>query len=485
MNQTIREQWHLLPLIPIRNEVTAPGHQVGGSGVKCNRALSLLFWMIMCIPLFLPGKAGAAEPITLKEALRTALRNNHEIRSMENAVLAGKEDVGIAVSYLLPGLFFEERAMRTNNPTYAFMAKLNQERFTARDFELERLNNPDAVTDYQTSLSFEQPLFAPKAYIGFGVAKKEALAKEEDLRRKREDVTFLVVRAYLDIQTAAAFARVADRAVEDIREHLRLAELRYQNGLGLYSDVLRASTSVTEAKQKQVTARKNLTVAERALGLLLSIPDEVGAGAERPEIPLRELSHYTGAAEQRKDIRALELRRENARDRIRLAESGYLPTLGVGGTYQWNDHDRPFGTEGESWQMAAFLKWDLFSGTRTVHERRKAKYQAMQAEEALAARKEGILFGIHEAYLSVDETRKKADLAAVTLKTAEEGTRLIRVRYEGALSPLVDLLDAQTALNQARAAAAAAENEWLTAKARLCYESGTILEDLNVEPSVP
>ena len=87
------------------------------------------------------------------------------------------------------------------------MAKLNQERFTARDFELDRLNNPDAVTDYQTSLSFEQPLFVPKDYIGFGLAKKEAVAKEGDLKRKREEIAFLVVRAYLDIQTAADFVR--------------------------------------------------------------------------------------------------------------------------------------------------------------------------------------------------------------------------------------------------------------------------------------
>lgn len=481
MNQTTREPLHIFPRISLPQGFRLPGPQVNGIGLS----LSLLFLVIICIPLSLSGAAGATEPITLKEAIRIALRSNHEIRSMESVVLAGKEDVGIAMSYLLPGLFFEERVLRTNNPTYAFMAKLNQERFTARDFELDRLNNPDAVTDYQTSLSFEQPLFVPKAYIGFGLAKKEAVAKEGDLKRKREEIAFLVVRAYLDIQTAADFVRVADRAAADIREHLRLAELRYQNGLGLYSDVLRASTSVTEAEQKQVTARKNLAVAERALGLLLSIPGEVGAGTDRPEIPLRELSHYTGAASQRKDIQALEMRRESARDRIRLAETGYLPTVGVGGTYQWNDHDRLFGTDGESWQMAAFLKWDLFSGARTVHERRKARYLAMQAEEALAGRKEAVLFGIHEAYLSVDEARKKADLAAIALKTAEEGTRLIRIRYEGALSPLLDLLDAQTALNQARAAAAAAENEWLTAKARLGYESGTILEDLNVEPSIP
>jgi outer membrane protein TolC len=444
-------------------------------------------WMIIVILVFLcvfPGPSGAEMPVTLADAIRIALQNNHEIKGLQHGVQAGKEDVGIALSHLLPVISFEERAMRTNNPTYAFMAKLNQERFTAGDFDLEHLNNPDAVTDYQTSLSFIQPLFAPKAYIGLGMSKKESQAQEEDLRRKREEIAFHVVRSYLGIQTSRAFVLVTDRAVDDMKEHLRLAELRHKNGLGLYSDVLRASTSVTEAQQKQVTARKNLSLARRALGLLLSLPDEVATGADRPEIPLHELPHYTEAAAERKDIRALELRRESARDQIRLAGSGYLPTLGVGGTYQWNDHDRPFGTEGESWQMGAYLKWDLFSGARTIHERSKAKYQALQAEEALAGRKDAVLFGIHEAYLSVDEARKNADLAAAALKSAEEGTRLIRLRYEGSLSPLVDLLDAQTALNQARAGAAAAENEWLTAKARLCYESGTILEDLNIEPSL-
>lgn len=444
-------------------------------------------WAIIVILMFLcisPAKARAEMPVTLADAIRIALQNNHEIKGLQHGVQAGKEDVGIALSHLLPAISFEERALRTNNPTYTFMAKLNQERFTAGDFDLEHLNNPDAVTDYQTSLSFIQPLFAPKAYIGLGMSKKEAQAQEEDLRRKREEIAFHVVRSYLGIQTSRAFVLVADRAVDDMKEHLRLAELRYKNGLGLYSDVLRASTSVTEAQQKQVTARKNLALARRALGLLLSQPGEVETGTDRPEIPLYELPHYTEAATERKDIRALALRRDGAHDRIRLAASGYLPTLGVGGTYQWNDHDRPFGTEGESWQMGAYLKWDLFSGARTLRERSKANYQAMQAEEALAGRKDAVLFGIYDAYLSVDEARKNADLAAATLKTAEEGTRLIRLRYEGSLSPLVDLLDAQTALNQARAGAAAAENEWLTAKARLGYESGTILEDLNIEPSL-
>ncbi|MBN1548581.1 MAG: TolC family protein, partial [Syntrophaceae bacterium] len=405
--------------------------------------LRSLLWFFL-FSLFLTPMATAANPLNLSESLQIALRNNHEIKSLQSGVLAGKADIGIAMSYLLPGIYLEERALRTNNPTYAFMAKLNQERFTAGDFALDNLNNPDAITDYQTSLSFQQPLFAPKAFIGFGISQKEALAKEAELQRKREEITYRVVRTYLNQQTAAAFVRVSEQAAKDVREHLRLAELRYQNGLGLYSDVLRASTAVTEAEQRLVTAKKNLAVAGRALGLLLSLPEEVTTETRQPDIPLHELDTYLDAAAQRKDIRALELRRETARDQIRLAESGYLPELGIGGSYQWNDHDHPAVTEGDSWQMAAYLKWDLFSGTRTIHERRKAKHKAIQIDEALAGQKAAVSFSIHEAYLSVDETRKKADLAAAALKTAVEGTRLVRVRYEGALSPLVDLLDAQT-----------------------------------------
>jgi len=222
MDRTIREELR----IPLRYGFKAPGRQLKGPGMMCHMVLPLLFLVILWIPFFLAGPVGATEPITLKETIRDALRNSHEIRSMESVVLAWREDVGIAMSHLLPGFFFEERAMRTNNPTYAFMAKLNLERFTARDFELERLNNPDAVTDYQASLCFEQPLFAPKAYIGVSISKKEAIANEEDLKRKREEVAFLDVRACPDIRTAAAFFRVADRTVADIREPLRRTELR-------------------------------------------------------------------------------------------------------------------------------------------------------------------------------------------------------------------------------------------------------------------
>ena len=98
--------------------------------------------------------------------------------------------------------------------------------------------------------------------------------------------------------------------------------------------------------------------------------------------------------------------------------------------------------------------------------------------------KKGIAFKIYEAYLNVDEARQNIQLAEEALKTAEEGTRLLKLRYENGLSPLSDLLNIQASLEQARAGVVERKNGHQSALAQLSFESGTILQDLNIESQV-
>ena len=92
-----------------------------------------------------------------------------------------------------------------------------------------------------------------------------------------------------------------------------------------------------------------------------------------------------------------------------------------------------------------------------------------------------VSFQVDEAWLTLEETKKNWELAQEALKTAEEGRRLVKVRYEGSLSPIVDMLDAQVSFDHARANLVARENEYKLAIANLCYASGTILADLKLE----
>jgi outer membrane protein len=438
--------------------------------------------MAFIIVLASLSTAAAQEKVlSLSEALAWAMKDNPALRAAGDGLLAQKEEMGIARSFLLPKLSFEERFMRTNNPTYVFMSKLNEERFTAQDFAIGSLNNPSAVNDFQTSFSFEQAVFAPKAFIGVKMAKKEFEAQGDEFDRKKEEVAFRVFETYLGVQTAKSYVNAAEKGVEDAEEHLRIARARFDSELGLYSDTLRAKVALSTAEERLVSARKNLAVGKRALGLMLGLTEPVDTAEERSSLETKTLEYYSGMAMQRKDLLTLEARYQNAKNMLKMANAGYLPNVGVGGTYQLNDHSKPFGTEGDSWQIAAFLRWDLFDGAKREHERRRAIHRISEAEEYVKGFRKELSFKVYDAYLGVEESRKSLDLARASLNSAEEGTRLVRKRYENSLSPMVDLLDAQAALDAARADVIGREGDCMTAIANVAFQSGTILKELGVE----
>ena len=420
--------------------------------------------------------------LSLREAVDQAMTGNLQLRASDRGLSASREEIGIAGSYLLPRLNFEERVMRTNNPTYAFMAKLNQERFSAADLggAPETFNHPDTITDFQTGLSFEQTLFAPKVSVGIDMAKTEYSARGDDFERKKEEVAFDVFRTFIGIQTAREYISVTEKAVEDAGEHLRIAAARYDSELGLYSDMLRARAAMSAAEEKNISARKELDVAKRALGLLLGLSDTVDVKGERPDLSVRELDYYQIAAVSRKDLKALEIRYRNAENALRMAKAAYLPVAGLGGGYQMNSHSAPLGEEGNSWQVTAFLKWELFDGTKREHERARAGYQIAETGQYLEGLKKQISFEIYRAYRTVEEAHKGLELAQKTLEASEEGRRLVMKRYENSLSPMVDLLDVQSNLDLARARVVEKEGLYLTAIANLWFQSGTLLRDLEI-----
>ena len=449
-----------------------------------NRLLYFLLAAITAIFL-ISYEVAAAEVMTLRAAVAKALENNHEIVAFKNSLASHKEDIGIAQSNLMPKLTLEERFLRTNNPTYVFMSKLNQGRFTMQDFAIESLNDPAPESDFQTSLALFQPLLAMQASIGIDMSETAYAAKKEEYFRKQEAVALQVAQTYLMAQMAEEYIIVAQKGVEDAEEHLRIAGVSYKNGLGLYADTLRASTAVTEAEQKLVSAEKNLKVAQRSLGLLLGLEQSIQANADDLDIKLLDLEHYTNSAGARRDIKSMQLHFENARNNLKLNEAAYVPTLGVGSAYQLNDAEVPFGSEGDSWQVFAQFKWEIFDGSKRRHEKQKAHYQIAETREHLARLMDAATFQVFESFLGVEEARKNSDLAQSALATAEEGQRLVRIRYENALSPLVDLLDAQVSLDQARTNVLVREKEQQLATLKLCFESGIILQELGVEAVTP
>ncbi len=417
---------------------------------------------------------------TLKEAIEIALKGNPELRAMYMNLRAVEQDIYIQRSYLLPQLRIEERFMRTDNPAYVFSTKINQGNFTMADLmgAPDTFNAPTPINNFQTVLSFEMPLYVRKAWIGLDISKKQYETVNTEFERKKEEIAFQLIKAYIGVRTAKEYVNVARLGLENAEEHLRIAKARQTAGLGLNSDVLRAEVGVTEAKARLISAEKNLSIARRALGLVMGMDEPVDIKDEIMNTlpPLLDENVYLEKALQSKEVKAMELRYENAKRFIKLERSDYIPQIGIGASYELDDHNTPFGSEGRSWQVMAFLRWDILSGGKTYYSTKRAEYKLQEAGEYLEGLKKNIRFRVHEAYSSVLEAKAHLDLALSSLKSAEENRRLIKIRYENNLAKIIDLLDAQTSLDNARALVVQKEGALKEAIAGLMFLSNMMNE---------
>ena len=436
--------------------------------------------LLLLTSVFPPLPAvSAMESVDFSQAVARALSNNAFVQAAGEDAVAARRDADAARGYLLPSVRFEEKFVRTTVPAEAFGLKMNQEKLLASDFlDVRNFNSPPPRNDFVATLSVEQPLFAPKAYIGYGMAKTEADAKGLDLHRRKEDAVYRVLAALLDVVTAQRFVEVAGQGLSDAREHLRIAENLEAAGMGLSSDALRVKVAVASAESAKVTAENRLEIARRRLALAMGEPGAppVDVIGPPPEFPDPATPEPGGAAVTgRADLRASSLRVANAGSNVRLRQSGYLPDVGLAAAYQVDAEDSPFSPDNRSWKVGVGLTWNLFDGMRREAELGKAVAERRRAQAYHRGMRDQAAFESAQADLGVKEATLREEIARAALASAEEGVRLLKSRYENRLGRTVDLLDAQTALDGARAARIRAENDVRLSRAQRLYASGGLL----------
>lgn len=448
-------------------------------GGAMRTAAAVLGWVLLGSAGY-PSGGNAGGVVDLSAAVEAALRNNALVSAAGFEAKAAREDVRAARGLYLPRLTFEERFVRTNIPAEAFALKLNEERLAASDFaDVRTFNEAAPINDYISTLTLEQPIFAPKAWLGWGIAGREAKARELDLARRKEEVVFQVLSSYLDLLTAKEYREVAERGFSDAKEHHRIAEAMEKNGVGLASDLLRAKVFLARAEGERVTAENRVLLARTALGLAMgeSGGAPVDASAPVPPLPAKGVLEERIAAlrNERADLKAFSLRIENAGKQVTMERSEYLPTVGVSGAWQLDGEDGPFSPDNRTWRVGVGLSWNLFDGLRREAAVAKAAAGRSGAMEVFRGASDRAAFDVTRAWLAVEESEQRLAIARAAVDAAEEGARLVKARYENQLARIIDLLDAQTALNGARADRVRAENDLQHARARLEAASGTLL----------
>lgn len=451
-------------------------------GVKIMQVKQIITLGLITLLAGTSVSASEMQRLTLREAIARGLERNNEARSAGFQADSARSGAAAASLHYLPSVTIEEAWSRSDVPVNTFMMKLNQGRFTNQDLNVDKLNNPAPVGDFRTAVTMEQPILVPAAWAAQKVAQRGAERQVATSEQARQQIAFQIFQLYLEVQKSHAQLQASEKALEEARESRRQATVRTEAGLGLKSDELRAATQLAVMEQQNISAANNLTLARMQLALVTGgQPGDELDVAEPVQLkrPERELSGLIDTAQkERRDLQASERGKEQADAVLLQARAGFLPTAGAVGVWQMNDKNSAFGRDHDAWMIGVSLRWNIFDGFRTWHGSGQAQASRSAAVEKLEQARKNVSYQVYEAWLRRAEAEKRREVASSAVASADETTRLLAKRFENALATMVELLDAQSALNQARANMVESDANLMLATGRLYHVAGIFLKEV-------
>jgi outer membrane protein len=408
-----------------------------------------------------------------------ALKHNPALKAAGMAMETAEADLAKARARFLPTVNFHETYNFSDNPTQVFMSKLNQRVFTAQDFALNNLNNPNAFGNFRTGLVMRQPLFqAGEAYLGYKQARLGREMAAAYVLSSRQQLLFQVTQAYFGLQLAQANLAVVQQAKKTALENLHMAQTRFKAGTVVHSDILSAEVHLAKLTQEEMTAASRVKIAQSALSTVLGLPEAgerplAPAPREPAPLPPRLDDLKQTAQEKRPDLKQLELAARVAQEESGKARLNYLPRLHVVAEYDV-DQRRLFGSSADSYTVMALLNFNLFNGLADLARVRETKAKESQARDLKRDLEDRVRHQVTEAIQNLKTAHERLKVARAAVAQAREGLRLISLRYQSGLTILVDLLGAEDALKNAELSQVEALFDTYLAQAGLDLALGTI-----------
>ncbi|MBI4663166.1 MAG: TolC family protein [Verrucomicrobia bacterium] len=419
--------------------------------------------------------AWLTQPLSLEDALQIALRQN-------GAILKGQADLEAA-----HGVVVQTRAIAIpkvrGTSGYTFDNAIEKFPFAAPGLPPDAINPGE--NRWTGSLRIEQLIYeGGRIRSSLRTAK---LTKEQALLQYQAIVadTVLEVRvAYSDVLLAAQQIVVQEASLELLRKELEDTQRRFDAGTVPRFNVLRAEVEIANARPKLIRARNAHRIAKNNLANLLGyhVPPEVWedipmtlTGELTAEPYSAELpSAIAQALENRPELGVLRKAAGLRKEGIATAKSSHKPSVALFGGYgaRNTSFGNDFYREVSGWNAGVQLNWDLFDGflTRGKVQQATALHEKAQVELDDSARR--IELEVRTAYSNFVEAKEVLDSQKKVQEQAEEALRLATVRGEAGTGTQLDVLNAQTALTEARTTRIQALHDYTVARARLERATG-------------
>ena len=403
-------------------------------------------------PYSLRAQETKTSSLSLEAAVERALEEGWTMAQKRAATRAARAGYQRSRATYLPQVELQENVVRTNNPLQSFGIKLQQEEVTEKDFDPARLNDPAAISNFQTQLTLKQPIINPGAWQerAAAEARYRATANMESFSEAR--VRFMVTQSYYGIQLQQRQVQVLRQSLQAAREMERVTGNAREEGMVQKADLLAVQLRVRQLENQIESARDEAVQAREQLALMLG--DTAASRLRLSDSLQMPEEENTNSPERlrlegRGDLLAMQAGLEAKEHMLQSQRQAYWPQLNGFGNYQWNDNEA-IGFGGENWMLGLQLEWKLFAGYDRIGAIRMAGAQVQEERARMQQYEARQRVELRQARRQRDLAGRQLPIARLNVEQAEEAYRLRRNRQEEGMALTTDLLQAEAALSEAR-----------------------------------
>jgi outer membrane protein TolC len=397
--------------------------------------------------LFFMSSYVFAEELTLKNSIDTAMEKSPAIIYARQGVIAADGKLGQAFGAVLPALSLSAKYGSSYTEPYEMAG-------------IVTIGTDETATLTNYSLTLTQPLYVGALLPGLDIAQAGYGIAKESLKKAEFDLRYNVVNSYYGVLRTKKLYELSNESLDMARSHLAQVKAMYSAGTATKADVLRVEVQVANMELSLTKADNALALAKDAFNNVLGRGLEEGVELSEKEIAqeiiaLKPYKEYLAIVfDVKPDWRIFQLNKTISKRSVDVASSGYFPSLSLVGTYGTNKNEYSkydvLNTNYNSWSILASGSWTLFDGLATPSKIKEAdaNLAAIEANEELT--RNGIILEVKDACLNLKSAADSINSAKKAVESADENYRISKEKYSSGIGSNLEMIDAQTALTEAK-----------------------------------
>ncbi len=398
----------------------------------------------------------------------------YSLGDLYGLALERTEEIKIAKNQLVIAEKDEDRAFSVLAPTLSAFG--NYIRYSESSFI-----QPKSGRDYGVKLQ-QQFTMNGKELILLKAARDVIKQREYDLDAVRENNLFNVAGVFYNIVNRKKRVGIFNENVNRLKSHKEAVLKKLKLEEVPKTDLLRTEAELSGAKAELVKAENELIFSRATLARMLDLPRDyeliISNGDDVLFIDGRLDDYIKTALKNRSDMKSLEMATILAQEDIDLFKSDYWPVLSVEAGYKVQETD-PADFSGDPSLYAAInlnmilFDWGLRKGTIG-----QAKAVKRNAKLALKLQTKQIALEVEQAHLAIITARNAVTSLKDKLKFSRANFDAVSLQSDLGQADILDVMDANTTLNNAERELSEAEFYLVLEKIGLQRAKGIFLKSV-------